>query len=251
MKIVTYLLGALLVAALGAAALFYFATFAPMLADYNKLKAGLPELDKARTELKKCRERAAAEAGKTEWISPIVTELSAALSDEIKAGTAEVSATENGVVINISEDVIYTPHSVTFAGKDREAFLKKLAAALGNKDLKGKTIILGNTTDAAPAQGRGAKKIPPKEARALAVDRSLQLVKFLERNKVDSEALVAAGYAAKTRDTGFKIKDHKTVILITKDPAPAAPSGKQEQPPAASQAAPQTIPLKPTQPNAQ
>lgn len=251
MKIVTYLLAAFLVAALGAAALFYFSTFEPMLADYTRMKQGLPEFDKAKAELKKYKEKEAKEAGKTAWLPPALDALNAGLIEEIKTGKVEISNAGDGIVINISEEILYTPRSVTFAGKEAQPLLQKLAAALANKDLKGKMIIVGNTTDAVPAQGKGRKKIPPKEARTLAADRSLQLVRNLEQNKVDSEMLVAAGYPAKLHDTGFKIKDHKTIILIENLPAPAVAADQSKQTTQAPQAAPKTIPLKPAQPSGQ
>ncbi len=262
MKIVTYLLGALLAAALGAAALFYFATFQPMLADYTRMKTGMTELDKAKSELKRCKEKEIRETG---WVPSTVDALNSGLADEIKAGKAEVAAVGSGIVVNISEAILHTPLSVTFAGKETQILLQRLASLLASKDLKGKMIVISNTTDAVSVQGKGKKKIPPKDARTLAAERSLALVKFLEQNKVDQETLMAAGYAAKVPDTGFKIKDHKTVILIENPPMPTSPKQEAVQPkaapapksavtqtaPAAPQAAPKAIPLKPVPPKGQ
>lgn len=209
------------------------------------MKQGLPEFDRAKADLKKCRDQEAKEAAKSAWISPAVNALNSRLGDEIRAGKAEVANVGNAIVVNISEDILYTPRSVTFAGKQAQPLLLKLAAALAINDLKGKLIIIGNSTDAAPARGKGRKKIPPKEARMLAAERSLALVKDLEKNKVDQESLVAAGYASKLPDTGFKIKDHKTIIMIKNSPAVSGVVTSQM--PAASQTAPKTIPLKPAQ----
>ncbi len=265
MKVATYLLAALLIAALAAAALFYFSTFQPMLADYTRMKTGMPELDKAKAELKKYKEK---EAKETAWIKPAVEALNAGLSDEIKTGKAEVTAASTRIVINISEDILYTPRSMTFA-KDSPQLRLKLATLLGSKELKGKEIIVGNTTDAVSALGKGRKKIVPKDARTLAADRSVALAKYLEQNKVEPETLVAAAYAAKLPDTGFKIKDHKTFIIIENPPAPSgapaaaaqpkpapAPAAKpgektETQPAPGAPAAPKTIPLKPAQPKGQ
>ena len=267
MKIVTYLLGALLVAALTAAAVFYFMTFEPMKTDYLRMKAGIPEMDKAKAELKKYKTQEAREAQEVAWVNPGVDALKAGLGDEIKAGKAEVTAAGNGIVVNLSEDILYTPGSVTFA-KDSPQLRLKLAALLGSKELKGKNLVIGNTNDAAPAQGKGKKRIPPKEARTLAADRALALVKYLEQNRVDQEMLVAAAYGAKVPDTGFKIKNHKTMIVIESSPVPAAttataqpnpsaapgakPAEKTEAPAAGAQASqPKAIPLKPAQPKGQ
>lgn len=251
MKVATYLLGSLLVAALSAAAFFYFSVFEPVLADYNRLKAGLPQFEKASADLKKYREKEAEESGKRAWIMPAAAAFSAVLDEQIRNGKAEVTTADSGVVINISEEVLYTPDSVTFAGKHMEPLLKKLAAALGSRDLKGKTIIIGNTTDAVPAQRIGRRKVPPREARAIAMDRSMALVKYFEKNKVDKEALAAAGYAEKMPDAGFRIKDHKTVIVIGNVPAPVAASPAQpNQMPSASQAPSKGIPIQRPQPDA-
>ncbi|HUJ18318.1 MAG TPA: hypothetical protein VL197_10040 [Nitrospirota bacterium] len=266
MKIVTYLLGALLVAALTAAAVFYFMTFEPMRTDYLRMKAGIPEMDKAKAELKKYKAQETKEAQEVAWVNPAVDALKAGLSDEIKAGKAEVTAAGNGIVVNISEDILYTPGSVTFA-KDSPQLRLKLAALLGSKELKGREILIGNMTDPVPAQGKGKKKIPPKDARVLAADRALALVKFLEQNKVDQAALIAAAYAQKMPEAGFQIKGHKTMIVIESSPVPSAttaaqpnpsaapgakPAEKTEAPAAGAQASqPKAIPLKPAQPKGQ
>ena len=262
MKIVTYLLAALLCAALAAAALFYFSTFQPMAAEFARMKAGMPELDRAKAELRKYKEKEARETGEAAWISPLVESLSTGLGDEIKAGKAEVTAAGRRVVVNISEQALYTPRSVTFA-KDSPQLRLKIATLLRSKDLKGKEIIIGNTTDPVPAQGRGKKKIPPKDARTLSSERSVALTRYLEQNGADQEALVASGYASKLPDTGFKIKDHKTIIIIEsppmltatrQEPAPgaqpkSAPAEKPgPQPTGAQQSQPKAIPIKPSQP---
>lgn len=238
MKIVTYLLAALLVAALAAAGVFYVTMFEPMYADYKRMKAGMPELDKAKAELKRYKDK---ETRETAWIGPAVNEFSKNLEEEIKAGKAEVSAAGTGIVINISEDMLYLPRSVTFRNESR-ALLQKLAAMLGNKELlKGKEITVSNTSEPVAGQGKGRKKIQPREARALAADRSMALARFLEQNKVDRDSLVAAAYPEKVADTGFKIKDRKTMIVITSPPAPSAAPAAQSK----------TIPIKPAQPKQQ
>lgn len=255
MKIVTYVLGALLAAAVAAAALFYFITFQPLATDYARIKAGMPELDRAKAELKKYKEKEVREAKEAAWISPIVDDLSKGLAEEIQAGKAEVTAAGNGIVVNIAETTLYTPQSVTFA-QDSPPFRAKLAGLLGNKNLSGKEIIIANSTDSVPALGKGKKRIPARDAASLATERSLQLVKFLSQSNVDREALIAAGYGAKMRDSGFKIKDHKTMIVIQNPPSPSAqkPAAATAEKPvekvnAASAAAqPRAIPLKPAQP---
>ncbi len=115
MKIVTYLLGALLVAALGAAALFYFTTFQPMSVEYARMKAGMPELDRAKAEVAKLKEKEAQHAKETAWMNPVADFFKTGLATEITAGKAEVALTGNAVVINIAEDALYTPESKTFA----------------------------------------------------------------------------------------------------------------------------------------
>lgn len=263
MKIVTYLLGALLAAALGAAALFYFTTFEPMQAKFAKIEPILPELEKANLELKRYKKKEAEEAA---WTGPATTALNAGLSDELKAGTAEVAYTGNAVVVNIAEQLLYTPGSVTFA-KDTQ-FRLKLTGLLAVPELKGKQITIANTTDPVQAQGKGRKRTPPKDARSLAADRSVALAKSLEP-KIDANLLVAAAFSSKLPDTGFKIKERKTVIVIgnalapvpgPQQPKPAgAPSAPATQPsvttrPSATAAptvAPQAIPLKPAQPKGQ
>ena len=86
MRIVTYILVVLLVAALGAAAFFYVNMFKPMAAEYPKMQAGMQELDKTKAELKRFKDK---ESRETSWLRPAAVALSAGLADEIKAGKAE------------------------------------------------------------------------------------------------------------------------------------------------------------------
>ncbi len=255
MKIVTYVVIVLLIAALGAAAVFYFYMYQPMATDYARMKAGMPELDKAKAELKKFRER---ETRESAWINPAIDILSSGLSDDIKSGKAEVLSAGNRVIVNVSENALYMPGSYTFL-KESQPLLRKLDSLLRDEKLKGKTIIIGNSTEAVPAQGKGRKKIPPKDARTLAADRSAVLIKYLEKSGVNQDALVAAAYSSKQPDIGFKVKSHKTVIIIEnalvtpqtvskQEPGQpqSKPTGTVKAPAVAVQ--PAATPIKPAQP---
>jgi hypothetical protein len=255
MKIVTYLLAVLLVASLGAAAFFYLTTFQPMSADYNRMKAGLPALEKANAELKKYKDKEALQTKETAWITPAMNALNADLANEIKAGKAEVAAAGNMVVINLAEDVLYTPESKTFS-KDTQTRIK-LPGILKRDELKGKDIFLGNATDAVAAHGKGRKKVPARDALTLASERSTELVKYLVKNGVPQDSIAALAFSAKLPDRGFKIKNRKTMIVIGVCPAPVMPTAAapapQQKPiahPAAGapqQPQPKTIPIKPAQ----
>lgn len=260
MKIITSVVILLLLAALGAAGYFYLTMYKPMTADYARMKAGMPELDKAKAELKKLRER---ENKETAWMSPVVDVLNSGLSDEIKAGKAEVLTASNKVIVNMAEDAIYMPGSYTFS-KESQQRLRKLDSLLRDEKIKGKNITIGNTTQSVPAQGKGRKRIPAKDARTLAADRSAALIRYLEKQGVSEDALIAAAYSSKQPDVGFKLKSHKTVIIIENPPMAPAVVSKQEptqeaqskptattKAPAAAPAAPQspkTIPIQPAQP---
>jgi flagellar motor protein MotB len=234
-------------------------TFQPMQAEYMKIKPVMPDLERASLELKRYKKK---EAEETAWIGPAVAVLQAGLADEIKAGTAEVAGTGTAIVVNIAEQALYTPGSVTFA-KESPQLRAKLAGLLAGPEVKGKQISIGHTTDPVPAQGKGRKRTPPREARALAADRSVALAKNLEQSKVDQNALVAAAYSSRMPDTGFRIKERKTVIVIGNPPAPAPvmaaeqarPVGPVTKPSVTTQptatAAPKAIPLKPAEPKAQ
>lgn len=250
MKIVTYILTALLLASLGGGGFLYLKMYQPMKVEHERMTAGMPELDRAKTELRKYKDKEA-------WIKPALDALSAGLSEEIKAGKAEVVVSNCAVVANISEQVLYTPGSVTFA-KDSPPTLEKIASLLkGLKDIKDKEILIGNATQSAPPQGRGRRKTPGKEARELAGQRSLALIKYLEKNGVPQESLVASAYPQKPQDRGFKLKDHKTVITILGHSAAAVqtPQARTEAPAAQPVAQPQAqqkpIPILPAQPKAQ
>ena len=257
MKIVTYLLGALLAAALGAAAFFYFTVFQPMSADYERLKTGLPELERAKAEMKKCKDKEAKQVAEAAWLAPAVAALNADLANEIKDSKAEVVSAGNAVVINIAESALYTPESKTFA-KDTQTRLK-LVGLLRRDELKGKDIYIGNATEAVAAHGKGRKKVPAKDALTLASERSAEMVKYLVKNGVPQESIAALAYSSKLPDRGFKIKNRKTMIIIGVYPGPAAqtaaPVPAAQQKPAAQQAVgvpqhpqPKTIPIKPAQP---
>ena len=258
MKIVTYLLAALLCAALGAAAIFYFFTFQPMAADYARMRAGMPELDKAKAELKKRKDK---EKLDSSWIAPLVDLFSNGLNDEIKAGKAEVISAGNTVIVNVAEDMLYTPGSKTFA-KDTQTLLK-LASLLKREELRGKDIFVGNATEAVAAHGKGKKRVPPKDALTLASERSEELVKYLERYGANQEPLAALAYSTKLPDRGSKIKNKKTMIMVSAAPAANAPDAAAVKPEAAPapqaksappaqgavpKTAPKSIPIKPAQP---
>jgi hypothetical protein len=253
MKIATYVVIALLILGLGAAAAFYFISYKPMTEDFAKMKAGMPGLEKERAELNKIK---AQEKKESAWMSPAVDILSSVLSDEIKTGKAEVLTAGRRVIVNIAEDALYLPGSYTFS-KESPALRAKLVTLLRKNELKGKEMYIGNTTEAVPAQGRGRKKIPAKDARTLAAERSAALVKDFEKNDVDRDSLIAAAYSSKQPEIGFKIKTRKTTIIIENPPAAPPVTVKQEAAPstaasttapAAPQTQPKTIPIQPAQP---
>ncbi len=218
MKIVTYVVVALLVVALAGGAYFYSIPYKQLAAEYEKLRAGQPEFDRARKELAKYKEREKANSG---WTGPAAERLRTGLAREISEGTAEVVVAGDRVVLNISEKALYTPNSVTFA-KDSPQELANLAAVL--KDFRDREILVGNATVPAPAQGKGRKRIPAKDARTLASGRTLALVKNLAQNGVADETLIAAAYPAKMPDHGFRLKGEKVIIVI------AAPAGAEAIP---------------------
>jgi len=233
MKTVIYILIGLLVATLGGGAYFFLYEYKPVVADYEKMKQGQPEFERTRKELNQLK---AKEKQESDWIGPVRDALKKGLANEIAAGRAEVVIAGNRIIVNIAEGVLYTPLSVTFA-RDGKPSLDNLAALL--KELKDKEIFVGNMTKPAPAQGKGRKKVPARDARTLASGRSLELVKYLEKNGVPAEALVAASYPAKVPERGFKIKEQKTIIIIT---APASVSPEAAAPTQEAKTAPATQP---------
>jgi len=211
MKLVTYILGALLAAVLGAAGFYYSTIARPMTAEYQKMKTGMPEFEKAKTDLRKYKE---AEKKTTAWVAPAIEAAKKELAVEMDAGTAEVQAVDARVIVNLSEQMLYRDGSVTFS-KDSVPMLQKLATLLKNPILNDREIIVGNMTLSVTAHGKGRKNTPARDARALASERSTALVKYLvEKGGVNQEALVAAAYPATLPDRGFKIKDQKTIIII-------------------------------------
>ncbi|MEK6742622.1 MAG: hypothetical protein AABZ15_03380 [Nitrospirota bacterium] len=242
MKIVTYIVIALLVVTLAGGAYFFLTIYNPMAGEYAKLQAGQPEFEKTRKELNQFKAKEKQETG---WMDAARQALKKGLESEITAGRAEVVAAGSRIIVNIAEGVLYTPQSVTF-GRESKPALDNLAALL--KELKDKEIVVGNMTKSAPAQGRGRKRVPARDGRTLASGRSLELVKYLAKNGVTAEALVAASYPEKVPDRGFKIKDQKTIIVITApastSPEAAAPKQETRTAPAAQPTA--TIAAKPT-----
>src|SRR3990172_12094284 len=189
MKIVTTILAVLLIAVLGAGAYFYMYIHTTVKIEFAKMNQGMPEFEKAKAEMKKFRDREARESG---WIPATVETLQSALKDEIAAGKAEVTAAGSAVVVNIAEQALYTPGSRTFSTDTTTR--TKLPSLLKAKGLEDKEIIIGNTTSSVAAQGKGRRKTPAKEGRALAGERSAELVKYLEKNGVSAGSLVAASW---------------------------------------------------------
>jgi len=253
-KIATYIFLALFIVTLGAASVFYLYTFKPLDANFKRMSAGLPELEKAKADLNKSR---AKENQETAWINPAVSAASALLGEEIKTGKAEVlAAADRKVIINLPEQALYMPGSYTFS-QDSPQARAKLAALLKSKEFKGRTVQIGNTTSAVPAQTIRRKKIPGKDARTLAAERSAVLIKDFEKNSVDPDVLVAAAYSSKQPDIG-NIKGHKTMIIIesplavlevaAKKEAVPAPKSSATATPASPQAQPKPAPIQPSQP---
>lgn len=255
MKIFTVVLAVLLVAAMGAAAMFYIQTYQPMSKDYAQMKEGMQTLEKTKSELTRIKDK---ERKETAWLSPVIDALSKDMTDEIKAGRIEVLAAGNRVVLNIAETALYLPGSYTFS-KESPKLREKLVAFLKKPELKGKDIYVGNTTEGSTAQRRGRKAIPPKDARTLAAERSAALIRDFEKNGIEPEALIGAAYSSKKSVVGFTLKDHKTVIIV--EPTPAGPMVSTKQgstaggsvssattPTPAQKAQPKTIPIKPAQP---
>jgi hypothetical protein len=238
MKIVTAVLMALLIMTLAAGAVFYLKSYKPMAEDNARMTTRMPELDKARIELKQIKEK---ESKENAWVDPEIEALTAGLITEIKSGKAEVLAAGNKIVLNVSEQALFVPGSYTFS-KESPQLRSVLVSLLKSDKLRGKSICIGNTTHAVPAQGRGRKKVPAKDARTLAAERSTVLVRDFEKNGINEDALIAAAYSPKQPVTGLLIKDRKTVIIIENPPAPA--------PSHASQTQPRPIPIQPAQPKA-
>jgi hypothetical protein len=254
MKIIAYILGALLAAVLGAAAFYYFTTAIPMTLENKKLKEGMPELEKARTEIKKCKE---AEQKATAWVMPVAETAKREFAVETGAGKAEVQSADTRVIVNISEQLLYQQGSVTFSS-DSVPMLQKIGNLLRNPTLKDREIIIGNMTLPVEAHGKGKKKTPAKDARTLASERSAALVKYLvEKSGISQESLVAAAYPAALPDRGFKIKDQKLIITIlapakielTAQAPPAVQQPKQASTPTGTAApAPKPLPTTPAAP---
>jgi outer membrane protein OmpA-like peptidoglycan-associated protein len=252
MKIVASILIVLLVAALGGGAYFYLYEYKPVAAEYEKLKQGQPEFERTRKELNQLKAKEKQETG---WLDAAGQTLRKGLESEIAAEKAEVVTAGNRIIVNIAEDVLYTPLSITFARTSQQNLLN-LATLL--KEMNDREIVVGNTTKSAPAQGKGRKRVPARDGRTLASGRSLELVKYLAKNGVNAEALIAASYPEKAPERGFKVKDQKTIIVITAPASAEAAAPKQEAKtaPAAAAAAPapqpksipiSTVPPKKTQ----
>lgn len=245
MKLVRILVALLFLAVLGVGAYFYLKIYQPMYEDYNRMKLGMPELDRAKTELKKYKER-------EQWAPRTAESIAAGLKEEIDAGNAEVFAAGDRIIINIKEDVLYTPDSITFS-KDGVQTREKLASLLKDlKDIKGKEIYAGNSTHPIAARRKGRHRIPARSAIDVASGRSAALVKFLEGKGVPPESLIAAAYPSQMPERGFKIKTDKTVIEIALPPVPSQPAAKPKPaaPPAGTgQERPKPIPIQPRPPS--
>ena len=232
MKIITSVLTVLFIVTLGVGTVFYLNNYKPLAEDYARMKSDLPAFEKAGAELKKLKEK---ENRETAWIGPVVNVLNAGLGKEINSGKAEVLVAGNAIVVNIAEEELYLPNSYTFA-KESPQLRSNLAVLLKHDQLKGKNIYIGNTTGAVPSQGKGRKRIPAKDARTLAAERSAVLVKNFEKNGVNPDALITVAYSAKQPTVGSKIKNHKTVLIIE--------NALLAQPVAAAQEAESKIPIK-------
>lgn len=244
MKLIRIIVALIFLAMLGSGAYFYLKIYQPLYEDYNRMKSGMPELDRAKTELKKYKER-------EQWVPRVAESIMAGLKEEINAGNAEVVAAGDRIIVNIKEGVLYTPDSVTFS-KEGSQTREKLASLLNNlMDIKNKEIYVGNSTHPVEAKRKGRLRIPARSAIDVASDRSVALVKFLEGKGVPSEFMIAAAYPSKMPEHGFKIKTDKTVIVIAQPPMISQPvvQPKPVTPPAGARPEqPKPIPIQPGPP---
>ncbi|HWR72977.1 MAG TPA: hypothetical protein VN604_07390 [Nitrospirota bacterium] len=248
-----FLILILLIGGLGAGGYYAYTQYVgPKYIEYRRMLAGQPEIEQAKADLRRLKEK---ESRETAWIPTALQNLQTGLEKEIASGAVEVATSGSRIVVNITEQTLYQPGSKTFA-KDSPNTLMKIASLLKTKDFESREILVGNTTSSVAAAGKGRRRTPAKDGRVLAGERSLELVKYFEKNGVNAASLAAVAYAPKMADNGFKIKEKKTVIVIGAMPAPAqaaavpkpAAAAPAQQPkpagaaPAPAQAAPATIP---------
>lgn len=252
MKAVRLLVIIIFLAMIGGGAFFFLKIHKPMAEDYERLRNEKPELDRARSELKKYKDR-------ERWVPAAADSLRAGLKEEIEAGKVEVVSAGDRIIINIKEQSLYMPDSVTFS-IEGTPIREKLASLLKDlRDIKDKEIYVGNSTHPVPAQRKGRVKIPARSALEIASDRSAALVKYFESKGVSMASLCAVAYADKMPDYGFGIKTDKTVIIIAQPPVIVESSPKQardaQQRPAAAGGAqpqmPKPVPIQPAPPRTQ
>jgi len=211
MRILTIILCVLLLICIGGGALFYMAIYQPLATENERMKSGIPELDKAKAELKKFKDGDAKEKA---WTTALSSTMTAGLGDEIKAGKAEVLAANNKVLINISEGALFLSGSKTFA-KESPQLLLKLESLLRSEQVKGKDIYVGNTTQSPAVEMRGKRKVTTKDAVTLAAERSIELIKYFGKKGIAQEALIAVAYSPNRQpEAGLKINTNKTMIMI-------------------------------------
>lgn len=218
MRILVIILVALLLAVGAGAALFYMNIYQPL---DEKVKTSMPEFEKVKSELGKYKQREKMESA---WIAPLAAAFTRELGDEIKSGSAEVLPLGQTLVVTIAEPLLYMPGSKTFS-KESSRILQKLDSLLRNDSAKGKEVLISNMTGTAPAQTVGKKKVPGKDPRTLAAERSVELIKYFERNGMSTDAIIAGAYGQHVAVVpGAKINTPKTVIVISAPPTPAAPA---------------------------
>jgi hypothetical protein len=225
MRIAAILLIALLLAGIGGAAFFYTQLYQPL---DEKMRTSIPEFDKTKAELMKYKSK---ERTETLWATSLIEAVNAELGEEIKTGAVEVLFTGARVVVNIAEQALYVPESRTFA-KESPRMLMKLETLLRSERIKGKDIYIGNATETVPAQTRGRIRSPQKDGRTLAADRSMELIKYLEKKGVTANALIALAYVSGEQTLGAAIKNRKTVILVETPPSALVVTGAKQASPA-------------------
>lgn len=253
MKFLNVVLIFLLLAALAGAAYFYQFHFRELNLQAQLSKTNAAQLDLSKKQLKKYQDQES-------WMPAAAETLRTGLKEEIAAGKAEVAEAGSRLVVNIPEDVLYMQGSRTFS-LTSGATLTKLASVLKTlKGLNDKEILVGNTAASAPARGTGRRKVPARDGRTLAAERSLELVKYLEKNGVSGELLASVAYAPGAAEHAFRIKGSRTIITIglpaaaavvspAPVPAPSVPSAPQPKPgPAAPAPAGQPLPPQQSRP---
>ncbi|MFV2057943.1 MAG: OmpA family protein [Thiohalomonadales bacterium] len=155
----------------------------------NQLLANtIEELTFKEEQLRKSQKELEASATYMERTNKLYDDLVGELKDELQSNEVKIKQLEDGLSLNLSDDILFSSGSAKLNKRGAEV-IKKVSERLTNNKY---VVIVAGYTDNLPIHGTLIKKFPSNWE--LAAARAASVVRLLEKHGVNSSKLRAVSY---------------------------------------------------------